>query len=328
MKIPVRSKIRSATKPVLSIIIVSYKVGDLLKDCINSIFENPLKLPFEVIVVDNASSDGTLIMLKDSFPNVTVIVNDTNVGFSRANNIGIEASQGEFVLLLNPDTIVLPGTLDKMLKFMQCHPNIGVMGCRLIDEHGNTQPSCGRYPTPRLAVPHLFGLHKRIHKLRSFYMSDWNHSSTRFVDWVCAACFLTRRKIINKIGPLDESLFLYGEEMDWCLRMSVDKWKTAYYHEAAIIHYGGESIAQIKNTTVIDRTNYMTLYVSLHRYFSKFHGRATTNTLWFVITALIFLNVIVIVLSPFVRPHNYATRLRKATALLRIAFVNMRLIRQ
>lgn len=328
MKTTVRTKKSPAVKPSLSIIIVSYKVKKLLENCLESILLNPPKASYETIVVDNHSNDSTLDMLKTKFPWVRAIARDKNAGFARANNIGIEASQGEFVLLLNPDTVVLPGTLNKMLKFMQCHPKIGVLGCRLIDENGNTQPSCGRYPTPRLVVPHLFGLHKRIHKLKSFYMSDWNHTSTCFVDWVCAACFLTRRKIIDKIGPLDESLFLYGEEMDWCLRMSVDKWKTAYYHEAEIVHYGGESIAQDKNTVVMDRTNYMMLYVSLRRYFSKFHGRATTNTLWFVITVLIFVNLLLIALSPFVRPQNYTTRLRKATALLRIAFMNMHLVRQ
>jgi len=321
------SKRRSKVKPFLSIIIVSYKVKELLKNCLNSLLAHPPRVSFETIIVDNNSGDSTIAMLKDSFPWAKVIANGANLGFAKANNIGIKASRGEFVLLLNPDTVVLPNTLDKMLSFMRAHPDVGVCGCRIVDQDGNIQPSCGRFPTPKLVVPHLFGLHKRISKVRSFYMSDWNHASNRIVDWVCAACFLTRRKIIDSIGLLEENLFLYGEEMDWCSRMSAEKWKTAYYSESAIIHYGGESISQIKKTRVLDRTNYMLLYVSLYHYLSKFYGKSTTNTVRFMITILIFLNVPLTFFSAFIRPKNSTIRLRRSVSLLRIAFMNMHILK-
>ncbi|UCF71516.1 MAG: glycosyltransferase family 2 protein [candidate division WOR-3 bacterium] len=327
MKNSPRVKLGADAKPLLSVIIVSYQVREFLRNCLDSIFKDPPNFSLEVIVVDNASTDGTSTMLKDFSSKTKIIINDKNVGFSRANNIGIEASRGEFVLLLNPDTVMLPGALDKMLNFMQSHPNIGAMGCRLVDKNGNTQSSCGRHPTPRLVLPHLFGLCKRIPRLKSFYMSDWNHSSNLMVDWVCAACFLTRRRVINEVGLLDECLFLYGEEMDWCTRMSMHKWKTAYYSEASVIHYGGESIMQTTSTQGKERIDYARLYVSLYRYFSKFYGRATTNTLKFLITILVFLNLFAIMFSPFLRPRNYATRLMKATGLIRVAFMNMHLLR-
>lgn len=327
MKITDRPKRRLRVRPSLSIIIVSYKVKELLKNCLNSILAHTPKVGFEIIVIDNNSGDSTTTMLKDSFPWVKVIVNDSNVGFARANNIGIKASRGEFVLLLNPDTVVLPNTLNKMLEYIHEHPDVGVIGCRLVDQDGNIQPSCGRFPTPKLVIPHLFGLHKRISKVQSFYMSDWNHASSRIVDWVCAACFLTRRYIIDRIGFLEENLFLYGEEMDWCLRMSTEKWKTAYYSEAVVIHYGGESITQIKKTKTIDRTNYMRLYVSLYYHLSKFYGKTTTNTVKFMITVLLFLNVPLTFFSALIRPRNFTLRLRRSMSLLRIAFMNMHMLR-
>jgi len=197
----------------LSIIIVSYNTKDLLKQCLDSIYGKVQDISFEIFVVDNNSQDGSPKMVKNLFPKVKLIENKENKGFASANNLAIKKSKGRYVLLLNSDTIVLPGSLSRMKQFMDETPRAGATGCKLINPDGSLQ-SFGR------------GL-KRI-----------RGKGVREVDWVEAACFMVRQRVIDEIGLMDENFFFYSEDMDWCRRMRLAGWKIFCISRAKVIHYG------------------------------------------------------------------------------------------
>jgi len=202
----------------LSIIILNYNNSELLKKCLASVFNPVRKISFEVVVVDNASTDDPLIMIKRDFPPVKVIVNSENLGFSKANNQGISQSSGKYCLLLNNDTIVKPGAFEVLAEFMERHPSCGACGPKLLNEDGSLQRQGG-----------LFG------------SSFWNASEPKRAQFLTGACLMVRREVINKIGLLDENLYFYNEDLDWCRRIKKAGWEIYYVPAAGVIHLGGYS---------------------------------------------------------------------------------------
>jgi hypothetical protein len=221
----------------LSIIIVNWNTCNLLAQCLASVFDNRPTSSFEVWVVDNASSDGSSLMVQDRFPQVHLIENKENVGFARANNQAIQMSQGRYILLLNSDTIVHPNALEHLVQFIDQRAQVGIVGAQLLNEDGTLQPSWGKFPT---VWSELIGKNVR----------EWHPYSTQNgilayeVDWVGGACLLICRAAIEQVGLLDESFFMYSEEMDWCFRVKKLGWAVCYYPAAQIIHLGGQSSRQ------------------------------------------------------------------------------------
>jgi N-acetylglucosaminyl-diphospho-decaprenol L-rhamnosyltransferase len=254
-------------QPDLSIVIVSWNVRDLLRECLASIRAGG-ELSVEVIVVDSASSDGTPDMLHKAFPQVTLVEPGTNVGFTRGNNIGIEASRGRHVLLLNPDTRVLGSGPEKMVAYMDGHPKVGALGPQLLNEDGSVQSSRRRFPTLRTAFFESTWLqpHAPQKVLDHYYMLDHEDDETVAVDWVQGAAVLVRREAIEQVGMMDEGFFMYSEELDWQRRIKAAGWEVIYYPEAQIVHHGGKSSEQV----VAQRDIYF--HSSKIRYFRKHHG--------------------------------------------------------
>ncbi|MDI6892712.1 MAG: glycosyltransferase family 2 protein [Actinomycetota bacterium] len=221
----------------LSIVIVNWNTRGLLRDCLSSIYGSPLKERFEVIVVDNASTDGSQDLIKSDFPQVKLIANDQNLGFSRANNQAVRASKGEYVLLLNSDTVVSDEALGEMIRFMDEHPKAGAATCTLLLTDGVPQPFIyGEDPT-------LSYLVKRILRmlLKGRFMHDWRGAEVIETDWVTGACMMVRKKTIDEIGLLDENMFMYFEDNDWCYRMRKRGWKIYYCPFVQITHLCGRS---------------------------------------------------------------------------------------
>jgi hypothetical protein len=236
----------------LSIIIVSWNVSDDLAQCLDSLRDNRDVAP-EVIVVDNASTDGSLGMLR-ARPEVQVIANRDNRGFAAANNQGLGAARGKYLLLLNPDTIVPAGGLAVLLRFADEHPEAGVIGPRLLNSDGSLQPSCRRFPTVKAAlIRHTFleRLLPHAAATREYLMADWDHRSPREVDWVSGACLLIRREAFEQVGPLDEGFYWGSEDVDYCLRMHQGGWKVLYAPQPAITHAIGRSTTQVIVPTII-----------------------------------------------------------------------------
>lgn len=235
--------------PVLSIIVVNWNTRNLLRDTLKSVREETL-LSHEVWVVDNGSTDGSQEMVREEFPEAHLIANPDNRGFAAANNQALPLCQGEYILLLNSDTVVLDGALDKMVAYMHGHDEAAALGCKLLNADGSLQPSAHRfYSTWRSLIEnrvvHMLWPHTHAD---TPFLSFWDHSSPRRVDWVCGAALLVRKGVVNDIGLLDDSFFMYGEEVDWQMRMAKAGHHVWFMPGARIIHYGGGSSREIVTT--------------------------------------------------------------------------------
>ena len=234
----------------LSIVIVNWNVRDLLRDCLKSVYAGwqADRDALEIIVVDNASNDGSSAMVRAKFPQVVLVENWDNVGFTAGNNQAIEQARGRYVMLLNPDTEVLgdaPGTL---VRYMGDHPEVGVIAPKLLNPDGTVQPSRRRFPTLATAFLESTVLQQwwpDNKVLRAYYMQDTSDDETQEMDWGVGACLTVRRETIEQVGLLDESFFMYSEEMDWCYRIKQGGWRIVYLPTAEVIHYGGQSSKQV-----------------------------------------------------------------------------------
>jgi len=267
----------------LSVIIVSWNVRDLLQRCLQALVpsskfqvsRSPLNnlergtWNLELFVVDNASSDGSAAMVRQHFPQVRLIANDSNLGFTHGNNQGIAASQGRYVLLLNPDTEVVGEAVATLLTFLEAHPDVGVVGPQLRYPDGSIQPSRRRFPTLATAFVEstvLQPLFAGSRLLRRYYVADRPDDVAQDVDWLVGACLLVRREAIAQAGPLDEGFFMYSEELDWCRRIKQAGWRIVYLPAAQVIHCEGKSSEQ----NLADRD--IRFHSSKVRYFRKHHG--------------------------------------------------------
>ncbi len=229
----------------VSIIIVNYNTCKLTVECIQSVYDSQLDYQYEIFVVDNASVDGSVLAIRQSFSNVTVIANKENVGFSRANNQAIRAAKGRYILLLNSDTVVQENTIYEMLQFMDKNDNIGASGCKVVLPDGSLDQACHRgFPTPAASFYYMTGFAKRYPNNPTFtgyHLTYLNMDETHEIDCLVGAYMLVRRKAIEQAGLLDETFFMYGEDIDWCYRIKEAGWKIVYYPLVSIIHYKGAS---------------------------------------------------------------------------------------
>jgi hypothetical protein len=249
----------------LSIIIVSWNTRDLLAQCLASVYAHPPSGPFEIIVVDNASSDGSAAMVRERFPDVVLLPNDHNPGFAAANNRAIAHSRGRVVMLLNPDTVVFPGALDALIEFLAANPAAGAAGSRLLNPDGSLQPSCHPAPTVTRELWRLFHL-DRLKPLALYPMAAWPVDRPRPVDAVMGAALVVRRTVIGEIGVLDDTYFMFSEEVDWCVRIRRAGWSIYWVPQSRIVHFGGQSTRQIAPAM------FLQLYRAKVQYFRKHYG--------------------------------------------------------
>jgi N-acetylglucosaminyl-diphospho-decaprenol L-rhamnosyltransferase len=231
----------------LSIIIVSWNVKELLKKCLRSILTQTQNISYEIIVIDNASIDGTADMIKREFPEVKLVINDRNLGFAAANNQGIKLAQGEILILLNPDTEIVDNALSEMVGYLKKHLKIGILGPKLLNSDKTLQPSIRRFPNLLDQLLILTKLPNFFPKLIAKYTAqDLDYQKSQVVEQVMGAALMTRREVINKIGNLDENFKLWFNEIDWCLRSIKTGWQNHYLAQAEIIHYKGQSFSQLQ----------------------------------------------------------------------------------
>jgi N-acetylglucosaminyl-diphospho-decaprenol L-rhamnosyltransferase len=259
----------------LSIVIVSWNVRDLLRRCLHSILDVSHSMHVEVVVVDNASTDGSSDMVQAEFPGVHIVANSENRGFPAANNQGLAVAQGRYVLLLNPDTEVIEDGLATLAAFAEAHPDVGMVGPQLLYPDGSVQSSRRRFPTLATAVFESTWLEpyalRRL--LKRYYVLDRPDDAVQDVDWVTGAAMMARREAVEQVGPLDEGFFMYSEELDWCRRFREAGWRVVYLPTARIIHHEGKSSEQVVTARHIH------FQTSKVRYFRKHHGRIAAEAL-------------------------------------------------
>jgi len=270
----------------LSIIIVNYNVKHFLEQCLHSVYASVISEDYEVFVVDNNSVDGSCAMVKHKFPKVKLIENKENVGFAKANNQAIRIASGKYMLLLNPDTLVEENSFDKIVSFMDSHPDAGGLGVKMINGKGEFLPESKRgLPTPMVSFFKIFGLAKLFPNSRRFgqyHLSYLNKDEISKVDVLSGAFMLLRKTVLDKIGLLDEAFFMYGEDIDLSYRITQVGYNNYYYPNTTIIHYKGES-------TKKGSINYVIVFYKAMLIFAKKHfaGR-NAGLLIFIINIAIY----------------------------------------
>jgi GT2 family glycosyltransferase len=233
---------------VLSVAIVSWNTRDLLLDALQSLYAAPPTFPLEVIVVDNASHDGTVQAVAARFPQVVLCANTENAGYARGNNQAIERAKYPYILLLNPDVLLHPGGLETAVAFMERHPDAGALGVRQVHPDGQLQRSVRGFPSPLAVLWELMGLSRLLPQSRLFgaYRMTWfDYRHVAEVDQPMGTFLLLRRAAVRQVGLMDEAFPIFFNEVDWCLRCKRAHWKIFFTPDVEIVHYGGASTAQV-----------------------------------------------------------------------------------
>lgn len=225
----------------ISVILVSYNTIEMTKKALNDLFASVGNLKLEVFMIDNASRDNSVEVLRREYPNITLIENNKNVGFGRANNQALPYIKGRYVLLLNTDAFVAPDTLIKTKQYMDTHSKCGMVGVRLVGRDGVLQPSCRYFPTAWNIFLERTNLKKFFKHAKLIDNMSWDHASVRNCDWVPGCYALIRKEVIDQVGLFDPRYFLYYEEVDHCFAAKRAGWEVAYYPDTTVVHIGGES---------------------------------------------------------------------------------------
>jgi GT2 family glycosyltransferase len=269
---------RASANPKLSIIIVCWNDIEVIPECLRSIHAETKEVDFEVIVSDNGSTDSSVQFIRDTYPNVRIVENGTNLGFAKGNNAGIPLVRGEYVLFLNPDTIVLDRAFDRWMPYVEQHRDAGAFGCRVLNPDGTFQNAAR--PTPTAWRYLISALYLRwLGRLSDLFLSDtyegWNGTTERDVDWVTGCCLLLPAKIVRALGGFDERFFYHFEEVDLCLRVRKAGYRILFDPEPQVIHLGGQSVSRFPIRFKLEA------YRSRYRFFFKHYGeRALWSIRW------------------------------------------------
>ena len=269
----------------LTVVVVSWNTRDLLDRSLETLKEdlertsNSSNLVTEVFVVDNDSKDGSAAMVAEKHGWATLIANDDNLGFAKANNQVLRQAKGRYILLLNPDTEVEKGALKTLIDFLEAHPKAGIVAPQLLNSDGSIQRSCRQFPTFTGMLFELIGLSKLFPKgskmgttFRAYKMLDWEHDDEREVDQPEGACLLLRREVLEEVGLLDEGYFMLFEEVDWCYRIKKAGWQIWFTPSARVMHHYGQSIKQVKARMIL----------SSHRGLYRFWRKHYRGNKWYL----------------------------------------------
>jgi GT2 family glycosyltransferase len=259
----------------LSVVILNYNVRYFLELCLRSVEAALNNIESEIIVVDNCSSDDSVAMVKQLFPSVTLIENKNNYGFSRGNNIGVKHAKGEYLCILNPDTVVAEDTFSKILSFSETQSNLGIVGCQLIDGTGKFLPESKRHiPTPKVALQKLIGNSK------NYYNNNLNPNQIGKTDILVGAFMVLKRDVYNEVNGFDEDYFMYGEDVDLSYKVLKAGYSNFYFGETSIIHFKGES-------TLKDKVYAQRFYGAMEIFYKKhFKGNALVSALVKIVLSL------------------------------------------
>ena len=252
----------------LSTVIVNYRSREPLLQCLGALEADVGGLAHETVVVDNDPRDGALPEAERRFPGTRGIPNAENVGYARAINQGIAATSGEFVLAMNPDCVLEPGSIPALIAWLRAHPRTAIAGPRILDSDGTLQYSARSFPDHLTFLFNRYSLLTRLFPnnpwSRRYLLTDWDHRSVRDVDWLSGACMLVRRAAIENVGGMDERFFMFNEDVDWCRRMKLAGWTVTYVPEAQVVHHIGASRRKVAAKVIVERHRGMIHYFHKH----------------------------------------------------------------
>lgn len=286
----------------LSISIVNHNNKECLAACLDSIYSHALDVSFEVMVVDNGSTDASVEFVKQAYPQVRIIENSENRGFVKANNQGIRASEGRYLLSLNNDTIIQNGTLAGLVRFMQEHPDVGACGPKVLNQDGTFQRQCRRsFPTILSSLCYFLKLHKlfpRSEFFGQYLMTHWDCDKAGEVDSVSGCCLMVRREVIEEVGILDENFIMYGDDLDWCYRIKQAGWKVRYVPDLQIVHLGGQSSRHLPSKCIV------LFYRAMAIFYRKHYASSHTFIINTIVYAGIWLKALMTLCINFLRKEK------------------------
>jgi N-acetylglucosaminyl-diphospho-decaprenol L-rhamnosyltransferase len=260
-------------KRSLNVLLVSYNTQHLLRQCLDALKRSLASYPdARIIVVDNASRDDSVAFLREHYPEVELIESGSNLGFGRANNLALPHLDGEALLLLNTDAFVEPDSIKLTMQHLAAHPDVGVIGVRLVGRDGALQPSCRYFPTPLNMFLNHTGLARWFPWVKPVDDMAWDHASARDCDWVPGCYYLIRGEVLERVGLFDPRFFLYMEEVDHCRRVKAAGWRVRYVPDTAVVHIGGESARSDNEITNTGRQVQALHVESMLLYFRKHRG--------------------------------------------------------
>jgi GT2 family glycosyltransferase len=241
----------------LSICIVTYNVSKIVDELLTSIYQNTNRLDFEVLIVDNNSTDGIHEIVK-KYPNINFIINKTNIFFTKADNQNLKRARGKYVVSLNPDTLILPGTLEKMVGFLEKNPDVGAVTPKILFPDGTIQLSIGRFPKLMYGIFEAIGVNSYFpeNKINRSIMTEklfYNYNNIQEASVLYGACIMVRREVLDTVGLKDEKLIHGWDEYDWCKRIAQKGWRLCYLPDAVVIHHRGASRSQLISNKAIDK---------------------------------------------------------------------------
>jgi len=279
---------------MLSIIIVNYNTSQLLFQCLSAIYARNYPFLIEIILVDNGSHDNSVAMVREYFPDVCLIENNENLGFAKANNIGLAGARGNIILMLNSDTKILEDALPKLMAFLNTHPDVAVVSGRLVYPDFSDQGVARAFPTP---INAFFGRTTLLNKIfphngfsKKYLVSRSHTSDEPFeVDWVSGACLMVKKSVLAQVGLLDEKFFMYWEDADFCFRLKQKGWKVFCVPEAKIIHYEGKSTRRKSSARLI-----IEFHKSVYRYYRKHYIKSVFEPMNAIAVSGLFLRTLVL----------------------------------
>ncbi|MBX9687698.1 MAG: glycosyltransferase family 2 protein [Candidatus Obscuribacterales bacterium] len=293
----------------LSVIVVSWNVSKLLNVSLETLKRDLEAIESEVFVVDNASADDSVEMVRKNHSWVTLIANQENLGFAKANNQALKLAKGDYILLLNPDTEVHPGAISCLLSFLEKNPRAGIVAPQLLNSDGSIQRSCRAFPTFAAMLYELLGLSKLFPdnpRFGSYKMLDFDHTELRQVDQPEGACLMLRRSVIEQVGTLDEGFFMLFEEVDWCYRIKEAGWEIWFEPQAHVVHHYGQSIKQVKARMILSS------HRGLYRFWSKHYAKGRWYLGAFVyagLMALAYLRILSHTLRSVTQKQSLSTKI-------------------
>lgn len=293
--------------PTVSICIVSFNALEYLEKCLLSLRKRPRSIQYQIIVVDNASQDESKNLVRKEFSEVLLIENQDNLGFSKATNQAMLAASGEYLLWLNSDTIVSPEAIEGLVQFLANNPKCGIVGPKILNSDGTFQPQCKRgLPTPWNSFVYLtrfYRLFPSHPKFTQYLLSHLDEDHPNPVTSVSGACLLCNREVLNQIGLIDENIFAFGEDLDWCLRANQAGWEVWYYPYVSIIHFGGKGgSASLPLRRILSLHQAMWIFFKKH--FKQLYPRFVTPIIWLAIQLSFLFSVTRMMINKLVSNEN------------------------